>query len=102
MHCMYADGDRCRIRSKDSNQCCRNTPAENQPEKHDRESHYEGGHKNILYTPVFFRTIVVADKRPDSLNDTVDRKIDKGLQLVVSAEHENIGFAEGRENSVER
>ncbi len=44
MHCVHTDRDRCWICGKDSDECCRNTPAENQPEKHDRESHYECGH----------------------------------------------------------
>ena len=95
MHCVHTDRDRCWICGKDSDECCRNTPTENQPKKHDRESHRESRHKNIFDTPILFRTVVVADKRADSLNNTVDRKIDKGLQLVVGAEHENIGLTEG-------
>ena len=50
---------------------------------------------------MLFGTVVVADKRAHTLHDAVGRQVQKGLQLVVNAQHHHIALREGCQQAVE-
>ena len=50
---------------------------------------------------MFFCSVIVADDRPHSLHNAVDRKIQESLQFIINAEDHHINLSVGRQDGVE-
>ena len=78
--------------NKNAHKLLRNTQAEQHTNCHD--PHDQGKSKTVnLFYPLFFPcAIVITDQRTDSLDDTVCRQIQEGLQLVIDAKHQHVSL----------
>ena len=68
---------------------------------HDTCCQGKGSTENLLNPFLFPGTVIKADQWTDALDDTVSRQVNKGLQLVIGAEHQDIGSRESRQDAVQ-
>ena len=45
-----------------------------------------------MYTLMLSRSVIISEKRTHSLHDSICRKVEEGLQLIVDSENEYVDF----------
>ena len=71
----------------------RDRQAERRAKQHDRQDHGKARAVDSADSPVFARAEIIANQRAHPLYDSVCGQVQEGLQLVISAQHKDVGAA---------
>ena len=86
---------------KQPDQFGRDQPAQRGSHRHDAGRKRKRHTVDLLHARMLPRPVVITDDRAHALHDAVGRKVQKGLQLVVYAQHKNIDLRESGQDDVE-
>lgn len=95
-----AKANRFCIRGEKSDQGAWNSKTKCSTDYHDTRYKNQRIKKNLPYTGMFTCTIIVANQRTHSLNNTISSQIKEGLELIVGTKNKHIRLGICSQNSI--